>query len=377
MLECGRPVWAEINLKDIVHNYRQLKGLVKPSVQMMTVVKANAYGHGAVECAEALEEAGADYFGVAITKEAVLLREGGIAKPILVLGWTPVEDYQRALENRITLTIYSLQEAEELSRIARERKVQAIVHLKVDTGMGRIGLPADEKGLAQAARIISLPEVEVEGIFTHFSKADEKDKSYTVRQLKKFKDFCTALENKTGFKFRIKHAANSAALMSCPEAHFDLVRAGIALYGLKPSDEVLPKNIKLRQAMALRAKISHVKEVPAGFSISYGGRFVTERDSVIATLPLGYADGYSRLLSGKTQVLCRGMRANTIGRVCMDQFMFDATEIIPRVKRGDVVTLLGKDGDDYISVDELAGILGTINYEVVCMISSRVPRIYP
>lgn len=369
-----RPVWAEISLANIVHNYREVRRLVGPKVRVMGIVKANAYGHGAVEVARALAEAGADCFGVAILNEAIVLREGGIDQPILILGWTPPEDYARALQYDITLTIYSLAEAEALSRKAIECNNKATVHLKIDTGMGRIGLAADSNSVAEVQKILFLPGLEVEGIFTHFAKADEKDKTYTIRQLELFQDFVKQVEEESGYSFPLKHAANSAAIIDHPEAYFDLVRPGIILYGLNPSLEVQLSRVELRQAMSLKARVTHVKQVPPGTAISYGGRFVTTEDTLIASLPLGYADGYSRLLSGKARVLWQGQVAPIVGRVCMDQTMFKASGL--DVQKGDVVTLIGKDGDNFLPVDELALILGTINYEVVCMISDRVPRVY-
>ncbi|MFZ5753855.1 MAG: alanine racemase [Bacillota bacterium] len=375
-MEKNRPVWAEINLKNIIHNYREVRRIIDPHVQVMAIVKANAYGHGAIEVARSLSSAGVDKFGVALMNEAVQLRKAGIDKPILILGWTPVDDYARALKHQITLTLFSLKEAQALSQLALEKNQKATVHIKLDTGMGRIGFQADQPGLQQVGEILKLPGLDVEGIFTHFAKADENDKSYTRKQLEIYLDFVTNLEKSTGFRFKIKHAANSAAIIDYPQAHLDLVRPGIILYGLKPSDEVDMSKVELRQAMALRARVSHVKQVPPGCSISYGGKFVTREPSVIATLPLGYADGYSRLLSGKAQVLCKGEKAPVVGRICMDQLMLDATHLKGGVKQGDTVTLIGWDQDSSISVDEIAELLGTINYEVVCMVTARVPRLH-
>lgn len=371
-----RPVWAEIMLDNIIHNYNEVKRLIGPGVQVMAIVKANAYGHGAAEAARALEKAGADCFGVALMNEAVHLRTVGIVKPILILGWTPEEDYSRALDHGITLTVFSLKEAEKLSQISIDRKTKARVHLKIDTGMGRLGLAATENGIREAVEILALPGLLVEGIFTHLAKADERDKTFTTKQIELFQKFVSNAEEAAGKRFPLKHAANSAAIIDHPEAHFDLVRPGIILYGLRPSDEVNLDRVELRQAIALRARISHIKKVARDTPISYGGRFITTRESVIATLPLGYADGYSRLLSGKAQVIHKGKRAPIVGRVCMDQLMFDATDLGHEVKQGDIVTMIGIDNDIFISVDELAGILGTINYEITCMISARVPRVY-
>ncbi|MDD2212399.1 MAG: alanine racemase [Clostridia bacterium] len=370
------PVWAEVDLGKIVHNYREVRRLVGAQVKIMAVVKANAYGHGAVEVARALSQAGADCFGVANMQEAVQLRTAGIEEPVLILGWLPPEDYEQALLWKITLAIFSLEEAEKLSRTAMARGEKALVHLKIDTGMGRIGFCPDAQSLSRIKRILVLPGLEVEGIFSHLAQADERDKTYTKQQLQLFKGFVERLETETGFKFKTKHCANSAAVIDHPEAYFDLVRPGIILYGLKPSAEVHLERLRLRQAMALRARISFVKKVPAGTAISYGGSYVTTEESIIATLPLGYADGYSRLLSGKAEVLCQGERAPLVGRICMDQLMFEATALKNEVQKGDLVTLWGQDGAAFISVDELAEILGTINYEVICALAQRVPRIF-
>ncbi len=375
-MEGQRPVWAEINLENIRHNYKEVRRLVGPTVKVMAVVKANAYGHGALQVAKTLGREGADGFAVAIMNEAVELRQGGITKPILILGWTPEADYERALQHDITLAIFSLQEAQKLSRIATREKKTALVHLKIDTGMGRIGFQTNGHYLAQIEKILDLSGLAVEGIFTHLAKADERDKTYTGEQLNKFKDFVSQIEKKTGHIFKIKHAANSAAIIDYPEAYFDMVRPGIILYGLKPSDEVHLERLDLRQVFSLRAKIAYVKEVPPQTAISYGGRYVTDSAAIIATLPIGYADGYSRLLSGKVQGICRGQRVPLVGRICMDQCMVNVTNIEPILKQGEKLTLIGHDGKEFISVDELAEILGTINYEVTCMISERVPRIY-
>lgn len=375
-MELTRPVWAEVNLEHIRHNFREVRRLTGGSVKVMAVVKANAYGHGAPEVASALRGEGADYFGVALLNEAVQLRKAGIEEPVLILGWTPVQDYKRALDHRITLTIYSLEEAEILSRISIEQGLPARVHLKVDTGMGRLGFQTHDGDPDRILDVLKLPGLEVEGIFTHLAKADEKDKTYTGLQIRRFINLVQWVENTAGYHFRLKHAANSAAIIDHPEAYFDLVRPGIMLYGLNPSSDVRLDKVDLRQAISLRARVSHIKEVPAGTPISYGGRFVTAETSVIATLPLGYADGYSRLLSGKAEVIIGGQRAPLVGRVCMDQIMFNATGLTARVKQGDIVTLIGRDGNNFIPVDELAGILGTINYEVTCAVSARVPRVY-
>lgn len=371
-----RPVWAEVNLKNIVHNFTEVRRLVGPKVMVMAVVKANAYGHGDQVVAQALAAAGADFFGVAIINEAIRLRACGIEQPILVLGWTPERGYEKALQNNITLTVFTVEEAEKISQTAVRMNREAVVHIKVDTGMGRLGFRTDDGGIASVVKVLGLPRLNVEGVFTHLAKADEPDRSFTDMQLEHFNNFIKAAEEKAGHHFKIRHAANSAAVIAYPEAHFDLVRPGIMLYGLKPSPDMALGDVDLRQALSLRAKVAFVKTVPAGIPISYGGIYTTESPSVIATVPLGYADGYSRLLSQKAQVICHGQRAQTVGRICMDQFMFDATAVSPPVRQGDTVTLIGSDGENFISVDELARLMGTINYEVTCIISERVPRVY-
>lgn len=371
-----RPVWVEIDLNNIKHNYNEARRLVGPNVQIMAVIKADAYGHGAVEVAMTLSEAGAERFGVAIMNEAVQLRKAGIDKPIFILGWTPMDEYRQALKHNITLSIYSLEEAEELSRLAVKAGKKAVVHIKVDTGMGRIGIIPDEHGLQEITKIIELSGLDIEGVFTHLAKADELNKTFTHKQLNIFNAFVAKAESKAGFKFRIKHAANSAAVIDCPEAYMDMVRPGIMLYGLRPSEEVDIEKVELRQALSWRACISQVKEVPPNVPISYGGTYVTTEKSIIVSLPLGYADGYSRLFSNKTEAICHGQRIPVVGRICMDQMMLNASAIKTIVKTGDIVTLIGGEDDIFISVDELARILGTINYEVTCMISGRVPRVY-
>lgn len=372
----GRPVWAEIDLSAIKHNFREVRRLVGPNVQVMAIVKANAYGHGATAVAASLAAEGADCFGVALLNEAVELREAGISQPIMILGWTPQEDFQRALDLDITLSIFSLEEARQLSRISQDTGKKACVHLKVDTGMGRLGFRPDETDIEKVCRLLDLPGLAVKGIFTHLAKADERDKTYTSKQLTLFQDFVASVSQKSGFTFPVRHVANSAAVIDHPEAYLEMVRPGIMLYGLKPSDAVKMERVELRQAFTLRARIAQVKEVPAGVAVSYGGCYVTEERTVIATLPLGYADGYSRLLSGRTAVLLHGQRYHQIGRVCMDQFMVNLGLTQKPVQQGDVVTLIGRDGSGFISVDEIADILGTINYEVTCMISGRVPRVF-
>jgi len=371
----SRPVWVEINLNAIKHNLLEVRKLVGEERQVMAVVKANAYGHGAFEVGKACLEAGAERLAVAILNEAIELRNKGITCPIMVLGWTPVEDYQKALENDIILTIYNKEEAKELDRFAGDLGKKALVHLKVDTGMTRIGIVASAENVQDAEEIINLSHVFVEGIYTHLAKADEPDKTYSLWQLERFFDFIDRIEEGTKRSIPLKHAANSASIIDLPQAHLDLVRPGIILYGLSPSPDVDLSKVDLWPAFTLKAKVSRVEKFSVGTKVSYGGIFTTERETIIASLPLGYADGYTRLLSGKAEVLYKDYRFPVIGRICMDQCMVDVT-LGTMVKQGDEFILIGRGQNDSISIDEIAHKLGTINYEIVCMISSRVPRVY-
>lgn len=369
-----RPTRAEINLDNLEHNLHEIKRVTRAGASLCAVVKADAYGHGAVEVANTALSCGAKYLAVAILEEAVQLRKAGVKAPILILGFTPEEQFDRIVEYGITQTVFNLDSAKLLSEKAVERGVKAKVHIKLDTGMSRIGFQAQMSSLPEIEEIFKLPGIEVEGIFTHFAKADEKDKTFSEEQFKKFDAIVKALENR-GFRIPIKHVANSAAIIDLPEMHLDMVRPGIILYGIYPSDEVKREKIDLKPVMSFKTRVSHVKKVPAGTPISYGGTFITQRESIIATLPVGYADGYSRLLSSKAEVLIRGRRAPLVGRICMDQCMVDVTDV-PGVMPGDDVELFGEGKDGGVTADELARIVGTIPYEIVCGISKRVPRIY-
>lgn len=374
MFSYGRPVWAEINLQRIKNNVRQVRKLVGKK-EIMAVVKANGYGHGAYEVAKACLEEGVQRLAVAILNEGIELREKGLKCPILVLGWTPQEDYKHAIEKDITLTCFNSAEARALNRQGEKASKKAKVHLKIDTGMSRIGLLPNDDNLEVVREIIQCPYLEVEGIFTHLAKADELDKGYSYWQLERFLDFVNKIEEATGYKIPYKHAANSAAIIDIPQAHLDLVRPGIILYGLPPSQEVNLHKVDLQPAFSLKARISRVEKFPSGTKVSYGGKFTTTGETIIATLPIGYADGYTRLLTNKGEVIFKDGRLPVIGRICMDQCMVDAS-LYPEIKRGDEVILLGAGEGDSISADELAEKLGTINYEIVCMISPRVPRVY-
>ncbi|WP_371376051.1 alanine racemase [Sporomusa aerivorans] len=364
-----RPVWAEINLTAIKKNVEAIKKGLKPGVRFCAVVKADGYGHGAVAVARAVLAAGADRLAVAILAEAVELRKAGLLVPILILGYTPPHQARTVAAYGITQTVFSLEDARALSAAGVEAGKKVKIHIKVDTGMGRIGVLPEEAG-EFAAAVSSMPGLELEGVFSHFATADEADKTYAKEQFARFAEALDRIAAK-GISIPVRHIANSAATLEMPETHLDMVRPGIILYGLWPSDQV-ERNIILTPAMQLKAQIAHIKAVNAGTSISYGRAFTTAQASTIATLPLGYADGWTRRLSGRASVLIRGRRAPLVGRICMDQCMADVSGI-PDVEPGDTATLFGA---PEIPADEIAGILGTINYELVCMVGKRVPRTY-
>ena len=369
------PVWSEIDLKAIAHNVRQLAGVTAPNTKLMAVVKANAYGHGANQVARTALENGASYLGVARVAEGEALRQAGIKAPVLVLGYTPPANYPALLDNNLAQTVYNLATAAELSAMATREGKKVIIHIKVDTGMNRLGFGCTDTGAVRdILSIASLPRLEVEGIFTHFAAADSEDKDYTMAQWLKFNTLLQSLAVK-GLTFRYRHAANSAAIIDLPETNLDMVRAGIAMYGAYPSHEVKMSRVSLQPAMSVKALVAQVKKVPAGTGVSYGVSYLTPNQTVVATIPAGYADGYSRLLSSRGEVLVHGRRARVIGRICMDQFMVDVGHI-PGVVPGEEVVLLGRQNGAEIRADDLAAQIGTIAYEVFCMINARVPRIY-
>ena len=367
-------VEAEIDLGAIRDNFAAMRGRLRDDTKMIAVVKTDAYGHGAVRIAEMMEpEAYIWGFAVATTEEAVELRRAGIRKPILCLGFVFPQDYDLLVRLQIRPATFKLSMARQLSEAASRAGMILPVHLAVDTGMGRIGFQVCEEDADEAAEIAKLSNLKVEGLFTHFARADERDKDYTQEQFRKYCRFEQMLEER-GVSIPLRHAANSASIMELPGTHLDAVRAGITIYGIYPSDEVDRNLMPMKPAMSLISHICYIKKVPAGTSISYGGTFVTERESRIATIPVGYGDGYPRSLSNKGSVLIRGRRAPIVGRVCMDQFMVDVTEI--EAEEFDRGTLLGQDGKDAVTADELGRLSGRFPYELVCDISKRVPRVY-
>ena len=373
-MEKHSRVCAEISLSAVEHNFRSMRANLKDGVRMIAVVKTDAYGHGAEKIARLVEDY--DYiwgFAVATVEEGVRLRLAGIRKPILILGFTFPEDYETIVTQGLRPAVFKLSMARQLNEAAGKAGVIAPVHIAVDTGMGRIGLQPDEESADTAAAIAALENLRIEGLFTHFARADEADKESAMLQFRRYMRFCDLLKER-GVEPEIRHISNSACIMELPRFHLDAVRAGITIYGIYPSDEVDRTKLDLRPVMALKSRITYIKEVPEGFPVSYGGTFVTSRPSRIATVPVGYGDGYPRLLSNKADVLIRGHRAPIVGRVCMDQLMVDVTGI--EAEEFDEVTLLGRDGAEEITVDELGRLSGRFPYEFVCDITPRVPRVY-
>jgi|SRR5690554_212765 len=370
--ENSRPVWVEVDLDAIKYNLGRIRGIIGEEPRIMAVVKAEAYGHGAVKVAEVALASGADWLGVAIPEEGIALRKAGINGPILVLGPLLPEQAGEFGVYGLTASITGLESAKALSAAAMKQKTKAKIHVKIDTGMGRVGInPQEAEDFFQKLSI--LPGLEVEGVYSHFATADEEDKSYADHQLSVFRTVLKNLEE-LGMRIPLKHLANSAGIISFPESHFNLVRAGIMLYGLYPSPIADQNLLPLRPAFSLKTRITQVKRVPPGTAISYGRMYHTKTETTIITLPLGYADGWARALSGKARVLVKGRSYPVVGRICMDQFMVDVGDT--QVEVGEEVVLIGRQNQEEITVDEVASLLNTINYEVVCMISDRVPRVY-
>lgn len=368
-----RPVWAEIDLDAIKYNIDSIKRRVDTK-ELIAVVKADAYGHGALDVSKTLVENGATKLAVAVITEAMELRHGNINTPIMILGYTPLEFAADLINYDIEQTIFDLEYAKKLSEIALNLGKKAKVHVALDTGMGRIGFLINDNSLNEILKISSLKGLEVVGIFTHFATSDESDKNYSNKQYKKFTDFNEKLVSK-GVNIPLKHVSNSGAIIDMPNTYLDGVRAGIVLYGYYPSEDVLKQNLDLKKAITIKTQVAHVKILDKNEYVSYGRKFKTERKSIIATLPIGYADGYSRALTGKAKVIINGKFAPVVGTICMDQCMIDVTDI-GDVHVGDEVIVLGKDKDLKFDADDMAKAMGTINYEVLCMIKQRIPRVY-
>lgn len=368
-------VKAVVSLDAISHNFEQMRKNIAEDTKIIAVIKADGYGHGAEAIAALIHDY--DYiwgFAVATAEEALQLRSFGVKKPILVLGIVFEEYFSEMIAQDIRLTVCEYQMAEKLSREAACQDKTAYIHLGLDTGMSRIGFADVPESVDEIRKISTLQNITIEGMFTHFARADETDKSPAVKQLDRYMSFAGLLEE-NNIEIPLKHCSNSAGIIRLPEANLNAVRAGITIYGLYPSNEVERDIVKLEPAMELKSHITYIKELKAGASVSYGGTFTAEKTMKVATIPVGYADGYPRSLSNKGWVLIRRKRAPIIGRVCMDQFMVDVTDI-PEVQSGDEVTLIGKDGEEFISMETFGDLSGRFSYEFACDIGKRVPRVY-
>lgn len=369
-----KRTWAEVDLDAIAHNIKEIRKITNPNAGIMAVVKADAYGHGFLEVTRTLLENGADRLAVAVLREGVQLRSRGVKVPILILGASGEETVEDLINHNITPSVFTYEFAKALSYEAERQEKVTKIHIKVDTGMSRIGFLAgdnNEEIAEEILRISRLPYIEIEGIFSHFATSDEADGEYTLLQYKRFMDVCNMLEGR-GLHIPIKHICNSAGIMMYPQMHLDMVRPGVILYGMYPSDEVDKKRLNLIPAMTLKSTITHIKEVEAGRGVSYGREYITDKTTKIATVPIGYADGYLRKLAKEGKMIVNGEKVPIIGRICMDQCMIDVTNV-HNIDKGDEVIIFGREG---VTADDLAGWLETINYEVSCVIGRRIPRIY-
>lgn len=381
MEEIIRRTWAEIDLDALAENYRQVRLAANPKAQVCCVVKADGYGHGALRVAAELESLGAGWFAVSNLEEALQLRQGGIQSSILVLGFTPAEEAPTLARENISQCVYSTDYAKDLSRYAQAAGAEVKIHAKIDTGMSRLGfyfqdINRDEATVGEVQATCTLPGLIPQGIFSHFAVSDEGAEGdlFTMRQFGCFKEMSEALIRR-GLSFSVRHCANSAAVFDYPLSHLDMVRAGVVLYGLYPSAQMRNRP-ELKPVLSLRSVVSHVKSIQPGATVSYGREFTASREMRVATVPVGYADGYPRALAqGGAQVLIHGQRCPVLGRICMDQLMADVTGL-ESLSIGDRVTLIGRDGAEEITAGEVASWEGTINYEVVCALSKRVPRVY-
>lgn len=369
-------VCAYIDLDAVLYNMEQMHNRIKQDCGIMCVIKTDAYGHGAVQIGRELEKLPyVKGMAVATPEEALILRHCGIEKPILVLGYVFPYAYEDMIKADVRMSVFRKDMLDDIDACAAKLGKKAKVHIKVDTAMNRIGIKADDDGLQFIKLCINKEHIEAEGIFTHFAKADEADKTEALKQLDSYCEFLQRVKAETGYEFAIQHCSNSAAIMEIPDANMDMVRAGIILYGLWPSDEVDKQVMDIRPVLSLKSHIVYVKDIEPGSQISYGGTFCADRNMRIATIPVGYGDGYPRSLSSKGCVLINGKRVPILGRVCMDQFMVDITEI-PDVKEGNEVTLIGTDGNERITMEELGDISGRFNYELACDLGKRIPRVF-
>lgn len=369
-----RPAWVEINRKKAIHNFLEVRRAVGPNVKICAVVKADSYGMGSVELSKMYLENGVDMFAVAVISEAFELRNEIKDKDILVLGYTPEEFYDDAINNNITLTIYNYELAEKLNAVAKSMNKEAKVHIKVETGMNRLGFLPTEENADKVAAIAKLENIIIEGAFSHQAKADEKDKTTAHKQAGRFISFMKMLEERN-VTIPIKHIANSATIIDLPEYYFDMVRPGIILPGFYPSDEVNKDEYKFEICVTLKARVANVKTIESGEGVGYGHLFSAEKPTVVGTIPLGYADGYSRLLSNKGYIVIKGVKCPILGKVCMDQFMVDLSEVKnPQI--GDEAIIYGDGNDGAMTAEDVANMRGTISYEVLTNLGKRLPKIY-
>lgn len=369
-----RPAWVEINREKAIHNFLEVRRAVGPDVKICAVVKADSYGMGAIELSKMYLENGVDMFAVAVISEALELREEIKEKDILILGYTPEEFFDDAINNNITLTIYTYELAEKLNAVAKSMNKKAKIHIKVETGMNRLGFLPTEENADIVTKIAKMENIFIEGAFSHQAKADELDKTTAHKQAKRFTDFMNMLE-KRGVQIPIKHIANSATIIDLPEYYFDMVRPGIILSGFYPSDEVRQDYLKFEICVTLKARLANVKTIEAGEGVGYGHLYKAEKPVVVGTIPLGYADGYSRLLSNKGYIVVKGVKCPIIGKVCMDQFMVDLSNVEnPQI--GDEAIIYGDGNDGAMTAEDVANMRGTISYEVLTNLGKRLPRLY-
>lgn len=371
-IDTYQRVWAEIDLDAAVENMRNMKANIAPETRIMAVIKTDGYGHGAPQLARVLEPLEFVWgFAVATPEEAHILRMCGAGKPILILGYAFPYSFGRLADEEVRPAVFREDSLRELDAAAASRRKKMKVHVKVDTGMGRIGISPDERGIAFIEKLLACSNLELEGVFTHFARADERDKGSAREQIRLFREFTDAVEKRFQIRIPLKHCSNSAGILELPEANFDMVRAGITLYGILPSEEVQSGIVPLKPVLSLYSRVAYLKKVSPGRSISYGGTFTAEREMRVATIPVGYGDGYPRGLSNKGYVMIRGKRAPILGRVCMDQFMVDVTDI-PEAAMGDRVCLIGEG----ITAEELGDLSGRFSYELVCDLGKRIPRVF-
>lgn len=368
-----RRTWAEISLDALRHNIEVFRRRIPAETKLMACVKANAYGHGAVETAREAVSCGVDYISVAFLDEAIQLRRAGITAPILVLGYVPPEAVAAAVAHHVTITVFDREVLDAVA--AASARQQARIHIKIDTGMGRLGLHPEREAIPFIKQALQIPNVRVEGLFTHYARADEIDKAYTMEQHRRLMYVADYFRSE-GSTFPLVHAGNSATGIDTPELTGGLLRLGISLYGLYPSGYVDKRRADLKPVLTIKSELSMVKTVSRNAGISYGSWYVAQDEERIGTLPIGYADGFSRLLSGQAEVLIRGRRVPVVGRICMDQCMVRLDELPEDVSAGEEAVLIGKQGEEEIAIGSLAEAMGTINYELVCMLASRVPRLY-